>query len=75
MTKSQTQQILQWLKEGKSLTPLDALREFGCLRLSGRIYDIRHGVGCEPHPVKTTYTHYGNKTFATYELDKEEMYD
>ena len=38
---SQNQEILKHLKEGKTITPLDALREFGCFRLAARIYDLR----------------------------------
>ncbi len=37
----QCKQILAYLKAGNRLTPLDSLRLFGCLRLSGRIYDLR----------------------------------
>ena len=39
---SQNEQIAQHLKQGKTLTSLEALRLFGCLRLSGRIYDLRN---------------------------------
>ena len=38
---SQNQEILKHLKEGKTITPLDALREFGCFRLAARVYDLR----------------------------------
>lgn len=41
MTDTQNNQILQYLKSGKSITSLEALRLFGCLRLSGRIFDLR----------------------------------
>lgn len=41
MTQSQNAQIHQYLNQGKTLTSLEALRLFGCLRLSARIYDIR----------------------------------
>jgi hypothetical protein len=36
---TQTIQILEYLKAGNSITPLDALRKFGCMRLGARIYD------------------------------------
>ncbi len=39
--KTQNKQILHYLSKGKSLTPLDALRRFDCLRLAARIYDLR----------------------------------
>lgn len=42
MAKNQMQQILEYMQEGNSITPLEALRKFGCLRLGARIWDIRH---------------------------------
>jgi hypothetical protein len=38
---TQTQQILNHLQEGKSITPLEALQLYGCLRLGARIYNIK----------------------------------
>ena len=38
---SQNEQILADLKAGKRITPMDALNDYGCFRLSGRIYDLR----------------------------------
>ena len=38
---AQNNEILSWLKTGKTLTPLDALNYFGCFRLSARIYDLK----------------------------------
>lgn len=41
-TKSQNERILKYLQTHKTgITPLQALTKFGCLRLSGRIYDLR----------------------------------
>lgn len=40
-SKSQCDLIADWLAQGYSLTSLDALRLFGCLRLSSRIWDLR----------------------------------
>ena len=37
---NQAEQILKHLKSGKSLTPLEALRKFNCLRLGARVYDL-----------------------------------
>ena len=34
-------QILSALKKGQKLTPLDALRRFGCFRLGARIHELR----------------------------------
>ena len=37
---TQNQQILDYLKSGKSITPLTALKKFGCFRLSARKLDL-----------------------------------
>ena len=44
---SQTKRITNYLKKGKSLTALSALRLFNCLRLSGRILEIRKSMKVE----------------------------
>lgn len=38
---TQNQAILKHLKAGKSITALEALSKFGCLRLSARILEIK----------------------------------
>ena len=38
---SQTSRILEYMRAGNSITPLDALRLFGCMRLGARIYDLK----------------------------------
>lgn len=38
----QTQKILAYMERFGSITPLDALREFGCMRLGARIWDLKH---------------------------------
>lgn len=40
-TSTHKAQILAHLQQGQSITPLDALEMFGCLRLGARIYDLR----------------------------------
>lgn len=42
MKKSQSEQILHYMQTHKrGITQLKALERFGCLRLSGRIHDLR----------------------------------
>jgi len=41
MKKSQTEQILNWLKKGHKLNPLQALRKFGSFRLGARVFEIK----------------------------------
>jgi hypothetical protein len=38
---TQNELILAHLKTGKTITPMEALREYGCFRLAGRIYDLK----------------------------------
>lgn len=38
---SQASRILEYMRAGNSITPLDALRLFGCMRLGARIYDLK----------------------------------
>lgn len=63
---TQTQRILIYLKTGKSLTPLEALQKFGCLRLAARISDLRS----QGHTIWTDYVQKDKKIFAAYKLSK-----
>jgi len=40
-TETQCTQILQHMRDGYGITPLEALGEYGCFRLGARIYDLR----------------------------------
>lgn len=40
---SQDEQILAHLRSGATLTPLEALVKFHCLRLGARIYELKRG--------------------------------
>ena len=62
----QSAQILKALKGGRSLTALDALKEFGVFRLAARIRDLRQ-LG---YSISSTMV-YGDdgKRFALYALD------
>lgn len=58
---SQTEMILLYLQTHGAITPLDALREFGCMRLGARIWDLRkRGV-----PIVTTIKESKNSFGAT----------
>jgi len=46
---SQTKQILDYLRKGKKITPLDALNRFNCLRLAARISELR----AQGHPIES----------------------
>jgi hypothetical protein len=50
--RSQNGRILKHLLQGRKITQLEALQRFGCLRLSGRIYDLKEAgylIECELH--------------------------
>lgn len=67
MEKSQEDKIIEYLKTGKSITPLDALRLFGCMRLGARIFDLkRKGFRIEEIDVVD-----GRKRYARYFLATE----
>lgn len=38
---NQCDKILAYIREKGSITPLDALREFGCMRLASRMNDLK----------------------------------
>lgn len=37
----QTEQILDYMRKYGEITPLDAMKEIGCMRLAARISDLR----------------------------------
>ena len=41
MKKTQTERIVEYMEEFDSITPLEAMRDLGCYRLSARIYDLK----------------------------------
>ena len=61
---SQNKGILAYLQSGKSITPIEALKEFGCFRLSARIFDLR-AMG---HNIKTKSITINGKTVAQYSM-------
>jgi hypothetical protein len=61
--ESQNEKVKEHLVSGKSITPLEALRLFGCLRLGARIWDLRrkHGLPVVTEIVKGEQgKHYAN---------------
>ena len=61
---SQGDEILTYLKTGASLTPLEALSRFGCLRLAARMKDMR----AAGYRIDTTIRRNGRKWWAEYSL-------
>ena len=61
-TQSQNARILAHLKNGRAITPLLALKLYGSLRLSGRIYDLKR----DGHRIEKTIVRKGRKHWARY---------
>jgi len=61
---SQATRILAHLKAGKKLTPLQALQKFGCLRLSGRVLELRQA----GYQIKTRLVRKGRSRVAEYSI-------
>ena len=61
---TQAQRIHAYLKSGRTLTPLQALRRFGCFRLAARINDLR-GRGVR---IRTELVPAGDTKVARYRL-------
>lgn len=64
--QAQQDKILAHLESGKPITPIDALREYGCFRLGARIWDLRRS----GHNIITNIITAGGKHFAEYRLVK-----
>lgn len=64
-TNTQTENIFAWLAAGETITPLEALEKFGCLRLGARIYDLRQ-LG---YNIETKHVTQNGKTFAQYRMN------
>jgi hypothetical protein len=56
--------LLDYLKKGYSITPLEALRFFGSLRLGALIFDLRS----EGYDITTTLVRNDRKQYASYKL-------
>lgn len=69
--KTQCEMILAYMEEVGSITPAEAMAEFGCMRLASRICEIKR-----THKIKTERVtapgRFGPVTFARYSLEKDE---
>lgn len=64
--ESQNALIKGWLLNGHSITQLDALKMFGCFRLSARIANLRD----EGYDIVTDMVTINDKRVASYYLQK-----
>ena len=65
---SQRAMIQEYLREGNSITPIEALNLFGAFRLSAIIYILKYDYGMD---IKTEMVYEeGGKRYARYSLNK-----
>ena len=65
---SQKESVLQYLKSRRQLTPLEALKRFGCMRLGARIYELKQ----DGHRIHTSMVEVGNdKRVGSYLLIRQ----
>ena len=62
----QVDAIRAHLESGKSITPLDALRDYGCFRLAARVDELRKIGLC----ITTEFVMRRGKRYASYRLIK-----
>lgn len=69
---TQKDRVLKYMQDFGKITPLDAIREFGCLRLSARIFDLKrdgHNIISE---TETSKNRYGDSvSYASYRLEEK----
>lgn len=61
---SQEEQILEHLRSGNTLTPLEALQRFGCFRLGARVWDLKQA----GHDIRSQMIHVDGKRVAQYAM-------
>lgn len=68
---TQCEEILEYLRENGSITPVEAMQEFGCMRLAARIADLKDQGVC----IRTTMASGRNRkgrsvSYAKYILEE-----
>lgn len=67
---TQCDRIRDWLMAGNTLTALEALERFGCIRLPSRVYDLRsRGVPVKGRSKRVTTRSGEKKTVTEYYID------
>lgn len=66
---TQCDKILDFMKQHGAITPLDAMREFGCMRLAARINDLtKRGINIESTMVSHKNGYGDTVRYASYSL-------
>lgn len=66
---SQSERIFVYLKAGNKLTPIDALRLFGCFRLGARIWELIEA----GHDIKSELIEVNGKRVAQYWIERKDV--
>lgn len=70
---SQCNRVLQHLQAYGSITPLEAMQEYGIMRLGARIYDLKKMGYSIDKIIETGKNRYGESTsYARYSLSRKE---
>ena len=70
---SQCNRVLQHLQAYGSITPLEAMQEYGIMRLGARIYDLKKMGYSIDRIIETGKNRYGESTsYARYSLNEKE---
>jgi hypothetical protein len=67
--KSQNERILDYLKQGRPITAIEALRMFDCFRLAARVKDLKD----QGHNIKSYIINVGEKKIAAYLLHEKKQ--
>jgi len=69
---NQSQLILNHLKSGRSITPIEALNLYGCFRLGARIFDLK----TRGYFIRRELVHDNGKQYASYSLGfKKDLFE
>jgi len=72
-TMTQAEKVLRHLKTVGKITPMDAIREYGCLRLGARICDLRRAGYPIRSRIVTGENRFGEPThYAEYSLEADD---
>lgn len=67
---TQCERIIEYIKTEGSITQLDALREFGCMRLASRVSELRKAGVPIVKELEHSKNRYGEKiSYARYRLE------
>lgn len=69
---TQCEEILRYMREAGGITPMEAIEQFGCMRLAARIADLKEqGVPIKKETIKRKNRFGEQVSFARYSLQKE----